>query len=488
MVADDLVQLRTLRDHAGLAARLAALGLDADLAVDPEVEPGGPLAAPLGVAGREAANRFCVLPMEGWDGEPDGRPSDLVRRRWRRFGAGGAGIVWAEATAVRPDGRANPRQLVLDATTADALAALRRDLVAAHAEAGGDRHGPVVGLQLTHSGRWSRPAGPPRPRVAYRHPLLDPRAGVDPGPAGDADVLSDAELDTLVDDYVRAAVRARAAGFDFVDIKHCHGYLLHELLSAVDRPGPYGGDLAGRTRFLRRVAEGVRAEAPGLGLAVRLSAFDLVPHAAGDGGRGVPEPAGPGPYRYAFGGDGTGLGVDLGEVHELLRRARGWGVDLVSVTAGSPYYCPHAQRPAWFPPSDGYLPPRDPLAEVARLVAVTAALARPHPDVTMVASGLSYLQQWLPHAAQALVRSGGAAAAGYGRMALSYPDLPRDVLAGRPLARTQICRTLSDCTTAPRQGLVSGCYPYDPFYKGLPERDVLVAAKRRVAITARVPS
>jgi 2,4-dienoyl-CoA reductase-like NADH-dependent reductase (Old Yellow Enzyme family) len=484
VVADDLVQVRTLRDHAALAARLAALGLDGDLAVDPEVEPGGPLAAPLGVAGREAPNRFCVLPMEGWDGETDGRPSDLVRRRWRRFGAGGAGIVWAEATSVRADGRANARQLVLDATTADALAALRRDLVAAHAEAGGDRHGPVVGLQLTHSGRWSRPAGEPRPRVAYRHPLLDARSRV----ADDAAVLSDAELDTLVDDYVRAAVRARAAGFDFVDIKHCHGYLLHELLSAVDRPGPYGGDLQGRTRFLRRVAEGVRAEAPGLGLAVRLSAFDLVPHAAGDGGRGVPEGAGPGPYRYAFGGDGTGLGVDLAEVHELTRTARGWGVDLVSVTAGSPYYCPHAQRPAWFPPSDGYLPPRDPLAEVARLVAVTAALARAHPDVTVVASGLSYLQQWLPHAAQALVRTGGAAGAGYGRMALSYPDLPRDVLAGRPLARTRICRTLSDCTTAPRQGLVSGCYPYDPFYKALPERDVLVAAKRRVEITARVPT
>jgi NADPH2 dehydrogenase len=487
-VPDDPVQVRTLRDHAQVTARLAALGLGGDLAVDPEVEPGGPLAAPLGVAGREAANRFCVLPMEGWDGEADGRPSDLVRRRWRRFGAGGAGIVWAEATAVRGDGRANPRQLVLDATTADALATLRRDLVAVHADAGGDRHGPVVGLQLTHSGRWSRPAGPPAPRVAYRHPLLDPRAGVAAGPDGDAAVLSDAELDALVDDYVRAAKLAQGAGFDFVDIKHCHGYLLHELLSAVDRPGPYGGDLAGRARFLGRVADGVRAEAPGLGLAVRLSAFDLVPHRTGDGGRGAPEDPGPSPYRYAFGGDGTGLGVDLGEVHELVGMARSWGIDLISVTAGSPYYCPHAQRPAWFPPSDGYLPPRDPLAEVARLVAVTAALARAHPDVVVVASGLSYLQQWLPQAAQALVRAGGAAAAGYGRMALSYPDLPRDVLAGRPLARTQICRTLSDCTTAPRQGLVSGCYPYDPFYKALPERDVLVAAKRRVPVTARVPT
>ncbi len=469
----DIVQVRTLRTHDRLVDRLAALGLD--LAVDAELDPGGPLAAPLEVAGREAANRLCVLPMEGWDGEADGRPSDLVRRRWRRFGAGLAGVVWAEATAVRPDGRANARQLVINQHTVDDLAALRSDLVAAHADAGGSRHGPVIGLQLTHSGRWSRPDGSPRPRIAYRHPLLDDRAG-----AGEADVMTDADLDGLVADYVRAAVLAQRAGFDFVDVKHCHGYLLHELLSAVDRPGPYGGDLAGRARFLQRVTEGVRAEAPGLGLAMRLSAFDLVPHAAaGDDGRGAP--VADGRYRYAFGGDGTGLGVDLAEAHELVRLAAGWGVSLVSVTAGSPYYCPHAQRPAYFPPSDGYLPPRDPLVDVARMVAVTAELAAAHPQVTVVASGLSYLQQWLPQAGQALVASGGAAAVGYGRMALSYPHLPRDVLAGGPLDTRQICRTLSDCTTAPRLGLVSGCYPYDPFYKALPERDVLVAAKRTAA-------
>jgi NADPH2 dehydrogenase len=479
---DGAVQVRTLRTHAALTDRLAELGLE--LAVDPEVDPRGPLAAPLEVAGREAANRLCVLPMEGWDGEADGRPSDLVRRRWQRFGAGGAGIVWAEATAVRPDGRANARQLVIGDATVDALAALRADLVAAHADAGGSRHGPMVGLQLTHSGRWSRPDGTPRPRVAYRHPHLDDRAGIPAGPDGDAAVLSDAELDALVDDYVRAAVLARRAGFDFVDVKHCHGYLLHELLSAHDRPGRYGGGLAGRAELLRRVTEGIRAEAPDLGLAVRLSAFDVVPHETGPDGRGVP--VAPGPYPYAFGGDGTGAGVDLGEVHELVRLARSWGVSLVSVTAGSPYWCPHVQRPAWFPPSDGYQPPRDPLVEVARLVSVTAELAAAHPDVTIVASGLSYLQQWLPAAAQALVRSGGAAAAGYGRMALSYPSLARDVLAGEPLDIRRICRTLSDCTTAPRQGLVSGCYPYDPFYKALPERQVLVDAKAALKRPAAV--
>jgi 2,4-dienoyl-CoA reductase-like NADH-dependent reductase (Old Yellow Enzyme family) len=473
----DIVQVRTLRTPDALAARLADLGLD--LAVDPVVDPDGALAQPLGVAGREAANRFCVLPMEGWDGEADGSPSDLVRRRWQRFGAGGAGIVWAEATAVRPDGRANPRQLVIGEQTVAALASLRADLVAAHLDAGGDAAGPVVGLQLTHSGRWSRPDGAPRPRVAYRHPLLDARVGLGGGEdtgaeASDGAVLDDGELDALVDDYVRAAVLARRAGFDFVDVKHCHGYLLHELLSAVDRPGRYGGDLGGRAAFLRRVLDGIRAEA------LRLSAFDVVPHEPGPGGRGVPVPGAPDPYPYAFGGDGTGLGVDLAETHELLRRAASWGVDLVSVTAGSPYSCPHVQRPAYFPPSDGYDPPRDPLVEVDRLVRVTAELAAAHPDLTVVASGLSYLQQWLPHAGQALVAAGGAAAVGYGRMALSYPHLPGDVLAGRPLDVRRICRTLSDCTTAPRLGLVSGCYPYDPYYKALPERDVLVAAKAAV--------
>jgi 2,4-dienoyl-CoA reductase-like NADH-dependent reductase (Old Yellow Enzyme family) len=481
---DGAVQVRKLRTRDELLGRLTALGVD--LAVDAAVDPHGPLAQPLRLfGGRTAPNRFCVLPMEGWDGAPDGRPSPLVQRRWQRFGASGAGLVWAEATAVRPDGRANPNQLVIDGTTVDDLAALRRELVdaadgAATADGGGADTRPVVGLQLTHSGRWSRPDGSPRPRVAYRHPLLDGRVDV-----SDAEVLSDDELDELAATYVAAARLASEAGFDFVDVKHCHGYLAHELLTAVDRPGPYGGDLDGRTRFLRTVVDGIREVAPDLGIAVRLSAFDVAPHVAGADGRGVPEPGTGEGYRYAFGGDGTGVGVDLAEAHAFLDRCAEWGVGLVSVTAGSPYYAPHVQRPAWFPPSDGYRPPRDPLAEVARMVAATAELARAHPDLPVVASGLSYLQQWLPNAGQALVAAGDAAMVGYGRMALSYPDLPADVLAGRPLDTRRICRTLSDCTTAPRNGLVSGCYPYDPFYKALPEFRALAAAKqaRRPSVT-----
>jgi 2,4-dienoyl-CoA reductase-like NADH-dependent reductase (Old Yellow Enzyme family) len=459
--------------------------LRARLPVDDAVDPAGPLSRPLEVAGRRLANRFAVLPMEGWDGTVEGRPTDLVRRRWRRFGESGAGLVWGgEAVAVRPDGRANPHQLCIGPSSAADLAALRDEVLAGHrrtVEAGGEppdaagladaAGAPLVGLQLTHSGRWSRPRGEPAPRVAYRHPVLDAPVG-----ATDADVLSDGELDDLVEAFVAAAVVAAEAGFDFVDVKACHGYLGHELLSALDRPGRYGGDLDGRSRFVRSILDGVASAAPGLGLGVRLSLFDVVPHRPGPGGRG--EPVVGAPYRFAFGGDGTGTGIDLTEVHALVDRLVAHGVTMLCATASSPYYSPHVQRPAYFPPSDGYRPPHDPLIDVARLQAVTAEVTRAHPEVVMVGSGLTYLQDWFGHVAQPLVADGWCHLAGLGRMVLSYPTLPADLLAGRPLDRRAVCRTFSDCTTAPRNGLVSGCYPLDPYYKDRPERVALTTAKR----------
>jgi 2,4-dienoyl-CoA reductase-like NADH-dependent reductase (Old Yellow Enzyme family) len=326
-------------------------------------------------------------------------------------------------------------------------------------------------MQLTHSGRYARPVAAPLPRTAYEHPVLDARVG-----ASAATVFTDDELDELAGQYVDAAVLAHQAGFEFVDIKHCHGYFLHELLSARDRPGRYGGDLAGRTQFLRTVTEGIRSRAPGLAVAVRLSAFDLVPYRAGDGGVG--EPDGSGPYGFAFGGDGTGLGIDLTETHALLDVFEELGIGLVSTTAGSPYYNPHIQRPAFFPPSDGYQPPEDPLIGVARQIGVTAELARAHPKLQIVGGGYSYLQEWLPHVAQAVVADGGAAMVGLGRMILSYPELAADVLAGRPVEPRLLCRTFSDCTTAPRAGLISGCFPIDPFYKDHPQRVELTRAKK----------
>lgn len=466
-----IVQVRRLKDHAALVHRLAALGVD--LPVDEIVDPDGALAQPLelGAAGR-IGNRWAVLPMEGWDGTADGRPTELVHRRWGRFGESGAKLVWGgEAVAVVPGGRANPRQLCIGPTSTDDLAGLLSTLEGSHRRVHGSTDDLVVGLQLTHSGRWSRPQGRSEPRIAYRHPLLDQRVG-----AHDGDLISDDELDELVGAFVAAARVAADAGFAFVDVKQCHGYLLHELLSAVDRPGRYGGDLDGRTAFVRAVIAGIQAEVPGLAVASRLSAFDVVPHEMGPDGSGVP--VAPSPYPYAFGGDGTGSGIDLTEVDALVDRMAGAGVDLLCVTAGSPYTTPHIQRPAYFPPSDGYLPPHDPLIDVAVMAGVTARISRAHPHVRVVGSGLSYLQEWLPSVAEALVREGWMAVAGLGRMVLSYPTLPADVGVGRPLKRAQLCRTFSDCTTAPRAGLVSGCYPLDPAYKQSEARLELVRFKR----------
>ena len=461
--------MRRLGDVAGLRARLAELG--SDLPVADHVDPAGALGAPIQRGGWSLANRFAVLPMEGWDATTDGRPTDLVTRRWQRFGSSGAALMWGgEAVAVTPSARANPRQLCIGPDSVGDLAGLRTTLVDAHARSGATGS-PVIGLQLTHSGRWSRPLGAPAPRVAYRHPLLDGRVG-----AGDPDVLSDDELDDLVGLFVGAAVVAREAGFDFVDVKHCHGYLLHELLSGVDRPGRYGGSFENRTAFLREVVDGIRRDAPGLGIGVRLSAFDVIPHVAGAEGVGVPEADGP--YRYAFGGDGTGTGVDLTEPHRFCDTLSELGISLLCVTAGSPYWCPHVQRPAYFPPSDGYLPPRDPLADVARLQQVTRDLAVAHPDLLVVGSGLTYLQEFLPEVGQQLVEDGWMDVVGFGRMALTIPELPRVVLDGGELDRRRLCRTFSDCTTAPRHGMVSGCWPLDDFYKSREDRVDLTRAKR----------
>jgi 2,4-dienoyl-CoA reductase-like NADH-dependent reductase (Old Yellow Enzyme family) len=504
-------QIKRLDTVAALRDRLDELGVQVPL--DDHVDPAGVLATPVPIVDAGAgvltlANRFAVLPMEGWDGTTEGAPTELVRRRWSRFGASGCGLVWCEATAVRPDGRANPNQLMLNPATVDDFAALRRLLDPSQ----------VAVLQLTHSGRWSRPHGTPSPRTAYEHPVLDARVG-----AGAAEVLRDDELDELVDAYVDAAVLAAQTGFEMVDVKHCHGYLLHELLSATGvgggedgrggdgrgdggggrggegggsrgddaRSGSYRGSFEARTAFLRAVVAGIRDRAPSLGIAVRLSAFDFVPFTTGPDGTGVPDPlAAPAAttgarYSHAFGGDGTGLGIDLTETHAFFELLETLGVGLVSVTAASPYYNPHVQRPAYFPPSDGYQPPEDPLVGVARQLAVTAELTRAHPGVTVVGSGYSYLQDWLPHVAQAVVAGGGADVVGLGRMVLSYPDLAADVLAGRPLQTRQICRTFSDCTTAPRNGLVSGCFPLDPFYKDHPQRVELAAAKRTAAARFR---
>ncbi len=456
--------------------------LDVDLPLEDNVlsaSQGSPLAGPATFGPREVGNRWAIHPMEGWDARKDGSPSDHTIRRWRRFGESGAKLIWGgEAAAVRKDGRANPRQTLAIAENRPGLVLLREELVRAHRQAGFATDDLVVGLQLTHSGRFCRPnSARLEPRIAYHHPLLDAKFGIDPG--DDGLVWTDEQLETLIDDYVQAAHVAQQAGFDFVDVKACHGYLLHEFLSAYRRPGPFGGDLLGRTRLLRRIVERIHDRLPRLSVAVRMSVFDTLPY-----GPNPEDPSGPGVpmsleslpgaqgqrYRYGFGVDPRDpMQVDLSEPLAVLEMLRDLDVVAVNISCGSPYYNPHIQRPAIFPPSDGYQPPEDPLVGVARQITVARACQQHLPDLPMVGSGYTYLQEYLPHVAQAVVRNGWIRFVGLGRMVLSYPRLPADSLLGRPLARRQICRTFSDCTTGPRHGLVSGCYPLDPYYKQLPE-------------------
>ncbi len=438
-----------------------------------------PLARPYTYRDRLLANRFAILPMEGWDGTADGKPTELTRRRWQRFGESGAKLIWGgEAVAVRHDGRANARQLVINEVTAADLALLRQELLDAHAQKFGAADDLLIGLQLTHSGRFCRPnSAELEPITLYHHPILAEKFQSD----DQHSIMTDAEIEKLIEDFANAAVLAQQAGYDFVDIKHCHGYLGHEFLSAVHRAGKFGGSFANRTRFLRDTVALIRALAPGLDIAVRLSAVDWIPFQPGTDRVGEPMPFPGDTYPYAFGGDGSGTGYDPSEPRQFLQLLRELDIQLVCITAGSPYYIFHIQRPAIFPPSDGYSLPEDPLVGVARQIKITAELKADFPDLTFVGSGYSYLQDWLPHVAQAAVSAGMTDFVGLGRMALSYPELPADLLAGRQLQRKRICRTFSDCTTAPRNGMVSGCYPLDDFYKSTPEYARLITIKQDAA-------
>jgi NADPH2 dehydrogenase len=462
-----------MRTVSSFKEHLASLRLNIPCDEQLEVGPNAPLARPLEFDGLPIGNRFCIHPMEGWDGTCDGKPTEATIRRWRNFGLSGAKLIWGgEAVAVCHDGRANPNQLLANDQNKSGLAQLRETVLSAHREIADGTDDLVVGLQLTHSGRFSRPnqKTTPEPRILYHHPTLDRKVNID----RTYPVLTDSEIRQIIDDFVDAARIADDLGYAFVDIKHCHGYLGHEFLSAHTRAGEFGGSLENRTRFLCEVVGGIRAIAPRLKIGVRLSAFDLVPFRPdpekSEGskmGPGIPESyRGLLPYLWGFGVNSSEPEkYDLSETYELLKIFRSLDIKLVNITAGSPYYNPHIQRPALYPPSDGYQPPEDPLLGVARQMEATRELKRQFNDLIFVGTAYTYLQEFLPFVAQAAVRDNWTDVIGLGRMVLSYPELPLDVLSGEILKHKRICRTFSDCTTGPRNGLPSGCYPLDRFYR-----------------------
>jgi 2,4-dienoyl-CoA reductase-like NADH-dependent reductase (Old Yellow Enzyme family) len=332
----------------------------------------------------------------------------------------------------------------------------------------------VIGLQLTHSGRFCKPNDDKKfeSKILYHHPILDKKFGL----TNESPLIPDEEIDELVNDYVKAAILAQKAGFQFIDVKHCHGYLGHEFLSAYSRQGKYGGSFENRTRFLRNIVTGINVACPGLEMGIRFSAFDFIPFKKDENGVGEPDLLGA-KYEFGFGSKGDGTDFDLTETKAFIELAQSLGIQMICVSGGSPYYNPHLMRPAIFPPSDGYNPPEEPLIGVARQIAVCKELKSAFPEMVIIGSAYSYLQEWLPNVAQNVLRTRMADMVGFGRMVLSYPEMPDDILNNRPMTRKLICRTFSDCTTAPRNGLISGCYPLDPHYKVLPEAEELKELK-----------
>ena len=468
-----ILRLGSFKEVAQFQEHVRSLSLE--IPCDSEIVRGAesPLRKPLVRGEIKIGNRIAVQPMEGWDGTADGNPSELTVRRWKRFGQSGAKLIWGgEAVAVSHEGRANPNQLVIAEHTRAGLAKLRDALAEEHRRTTGSIEGLLIGLQLTHSGRFCRPNAhdKPEPHIVYHHPILDQRLGL----SRDSPILTDGEIGAIVEEFHRAAKIAQELGLDFVDIKHCHGYLGHEFLSAHTREGKYGGSFENRTRFLREVVQGIRSTAPGLHIGVRFSAFDTVPFRPdpelsinGRPGPGIPESQeNLIPYRWGFGvKEDDPAQMDLTETIKFLSLLEDLKIQLVNITAGSPYYNPHIQRPALYPPSDGYQPPEDPLYGVAQQMIVTRQLKERFPKLIFVGTAYSYLQDFLPHVAQAAVREGWTDLVGLGRMVLTYPEMLWDATEGNEIQHKRICRTFSDCTTAPRNGLPSGCYPLDSYYK-----------------------
>jgi len=433
-------------ERFGFAGQAALLEKAKTLAVElPFQEDITPLFQPRPIAGRILANRLAVQPMEGADAEPDGSPGPLTVRRYRRFGAGGCGLIWFEAAAVTPDGRSNPRQLLLSPATLDGFKRLVDETRAAAAGAGASPP-PLLILQLTHSGRFSKPLGKPAPIIARHDPVLD---ALHDWPA-DRPLVSDDALDRLKDEFAAAAGLALRAGFDGVDIKACHGYLVSELLAARCRMASrYGGEFENRARFLIETARAVRTTSPQLILACRLGLFDALP-----GGFGV--------------GAGNSAPSDTAEPKELVGRLEEAGASLIDITAGIPAYRAQYGRPFDRPAAGG--PPADehPLVGVARLIRLAAEIQNAYPGLAVVGTGYSWLRQFFPPVAAGVLASGAAAIIGLGRMSFACPDFAVRLRDTGRLASRDVCVACSSCSTLLRSGGPAGCVVRDPAVYRLP--------------------
>lgn len=416
-----------------------------------------PLFRPITIGTVTLSNRLCIHPMEGCDGTNDGHPGELTERRYRRFGSGGAKLIWGEAAAVVPEARANPRQLCATVSHLTSLARIAEIARKSHQKAFGSSDGLLLGLQLTHSGRYS-----------FAKPLLGCQDGVlDARLKTESYLLTDDELKRLEDAFVEAAHVAYQAGFQFVDLKQCHRYLLNELLSARTRPGLYGGSFENRTRFVRTVLGRIKESIPKLLVASRINVFDGIPFHRSLDGPGVTDSVSLPLVNYWGTNPLSPHEADLAEPLRWIAEMQTLGVSLINVTMGNPYASPHYLRPFEYPPPDGYTSPEHPLVGVDRHVRCAATIQRQNPGLVCIGSGYSWLQEFLFQVGAANLQQGKINMVGVGRASLSQPDFAKQLMDHGKLDRKRVCRTFSYCTALMRskhnaQGqFAAGCPPFD---------------------------
>jgi 2,4-dienoyl-CoA reductase-like NADH-dependent reductase (Old Yellow Enzyme family) len=417
----------------GLKADLKELDFELPLSENTKI-----LNEELKINNRLIPSRIAIHPMEGADAEADGTPSELTKRRYKRFANGGAGLIWLEAIAVDKAGRANESQLYLKQEN---LAQFKDLIKLIKNESEVD---PYTVAQLTHSGRFGE-----NNIIAFNDQELDPVSIAE----NDFHIITDEELDQLQLDYLKAAELAAEAGFDAVDIKSCHRYLLSSLLAAYDRKGKYGGTYENRTRFLKETIMKVKNKVD-IDLAVRLNIYDAIP-----GG-------------WATDQDGN---PDLAEAAKLLKELEELGVKLINVTASTPYLKPHVNRPY---DNGGYQPPEHPLLGVKRLLELTKFTKENLNQTLVIGTGFSWLRQYGANAAAGMVDAGWTDLAGFGRQAFAYPDFARDIIQKGKMDSTKVCISCSKCAELKAAKKKAGCVIRDreiylPIYRELQQEKEL---------------
>lgn len=370
------------------------------------------------------ANSLSVHPMEGFDADETGAPSALTERRYLRFAHSGAALIWSEAIAVCPEGRTSDRQLMITEENKEKF----RAMIAKVKNVTG---APLI-AQLTHSGRFSHNSATPYPLIAtHSKPIEEYRPLPDGTP-----LLTDEYLDSLPEKYLAAAKLLIWAGFDGVDIKACHQYLLSELLSAYTREGKYGGSFENRSRLMlditKLIAENTDKRVI---LASRLGICDM-----------IEKP-------YGFGMADNGQTPDFTEANELIGKLSALGVSLIDMTMGSPYFNPYINRPQ---NKGERIPPENPLVGVDRLIHGAEAIQKANPSVAVIGTGYSYLREFAPYAAAGALERGYSTLVGFGRMAFAYDRFADDFISGNT-DKSKVCLACSKCTEIMRAGGTTGC-------------------------------